>query len=87
MLRRRICKNYATSGIIKKEEGPGELRKPGFLRYYKKPENIFLLDLVGRLSLLSLVFFKIKRIGFPSGNCKKHVMTKAKHQPILTFSF
>ena len=61
-------KPFTTEGEIKKKEGPRELRKPGFMRHYKKPESIFLLGLVGGLLLLLL---KIKRIGFPSGNCKK----------------
>ena len=41
---------------MEKEEAPRELRKPDFLRHYKKPENICLLGLVGGLLLLLLIF-------------------------------
>lgn len=57
---RRICKKgFHNRRQIRKQEGPRELRKSGFMRHYKKPENIYLLGLVGRLLLLLLEMKKV----------------------------
>lgn len=39
--------NFTDRGKIKKEEGPTELRKPGFLKHCRKPEDIFPKGLEG----------------------------------------
>lgn len=39
--------NFTDRGKIMKEEGPTELRKPGFLKHCRKPEDIFLKGLEG----------------------------------------
>ena len=57
---RRICKKgFHNRRHIRKKEGPRELRKSGFMRHCKKPEDIYLLGLVGRLLLLLLEMKKV----------------------------
>lgn len=69
-------KDSTTAGKIKQEEGLRELKTPGFLRHYKKPANISLLGLVGRILSLLLLFWRSKNFIIPLGIIKKHVMAK-----------